>query len=124
MTEEVMEWMHHRQVDIQTELQKENVTEVARFSSLVFTASPHFDGFPIPPNASREHSSFECHDPVTGRTARSEAKNGLRGHRLGEASNPGRDHFSGDPRLGVEPCPRATVVDSGRAPLGRMYAQF
>ena len=86
-----------------------------------FAASPHFDRFPTPPNASREYSSFECHDPVTGRTARSEAKYGLRGHRLGEASNPGPRSFlrrpgpfarNVVPRLGVEP-----VVDCDEEPL-------
>ena len=46
-TEEVMEWMHDRQVDIQTELQKENATEVARLSSLVAQAANSLQPVPI-----------------------------------------------------------------------------
>ena len=94
-TEEVIEWMSDRQMDIQEEIVRGNAADVARLSSFggsssdEFTATPTFHGGAFCPSASEFIWSRKCDDSVIGRSARSAAQYGHLGSRVGEANNPG-----------------------------------
>ena len=106
--------MSDRQMDIQEEIARGNAAGVARLSSLVeFATTPTFHGGAT----------------VIGRSARSAAKYGHRGSRVGEASNPGpsksllqrRSPFALPAIRNVVPrvewSQMSTVVDSDEEPL-------
>ena len=121
--EEVIEWMSDRQMDIQEEIARANAAEVARLSSLVVQAATSLQ--PLQPSMVAQFGD----DSMIGRSARSAAKYGHRGSRVGEASNPGppksllrrRGPFALPairnvvPR--VEQSQMSTVVDSDEEPL-------
>ena len=133
--EEVIEWISDRQFDISRGDQEGQcgrggqVVEPCGPSSDEFATSPHFYGGAICPNTRDFFRHRKLDDSVIGRSARTVAKYGHQGHRVGEASHSGppksllrrRGPFAIAGMRNVVPrverTQTSTVVDSDEEPL-------